>query len=233
MQKRCEQCERVFLKPKSNSLRYWATRKYCSHECYAKNVSRIMKGHETSEKTRKKISMANKGQKPSPLAIQHSVMARKGKPAWNKNKPAPWAKGLPQAFKKGHVPANTGLPMLPRVKAKLREAHLGKFGELSGNWKGGLSANRIIYSRRRQGRLQVAQGSHTSEQWELLKAKHGFMCLCCKLEEPRIILTKDHIIPVAKGGSNGIENIQPLCQSCNSRKYVMAIDYSRKITYAI
>ena len=31
--------------------------------------------------------------------------------------------------------------------------------------------------------------------------------------------TKDHVIPISKGGHNTKENIVPACQSCNNKKY--------------
>jgi 5-methylcytosine-specific restriction endonuclease McrA len=74
-------------------------------------------------------------------------------------------------------------------------------------------ANRMYYLRK-----SGAVGSFTLGEWETLKKQYGFICLICGKSEPVIKLTKDHIIPLSKGGSNFIENIQPLCLSCNCRK---------------
>lgn len=41
--------------------------------------------------------------------------------------------------------------------------------------------------------------------------------LCGKILTPETV-TVDHIVPVAKGGTNALENLQPLCQHCNSVK---------------
>lgn len=67
-------------------------------------------------------------------------------------------------------------------------------------------------------------------EWEQLKKQYKNKCLCCGRSEPDIALTVDHIQPVVTGGSNLLDNIQPLCKPCNSRKFTKIIDY--RLTYA-
>jgi hypothetical protein len=64
-------------------------------------------------------------------------------------------------------------------------------------------------------RKKNAEGAHTLEQWKTLLAFFDGKCPCCGKKR---VLTRDHIIPLNKGGTNWITNIQPLCRSCNASK---------------
>lgn len=81
--------------------------------------------------------------------------------------------------------------------------------------------------RLRHYREKSAPGSHTLGEWELLKKQYGYCCPSCGKCEPEIKLTEDHIVPIIKGGSNYIENIQPLCRSCNCSKHTKTINYGK------
>lgn len=74
--------------------------------------------------------------------------------------------------------------------------------------------------------LRENGGKHTNMQWVRLKARYHYRCVRC-LQPESIVgqLTKDHIIPIAKGGTDNISNIQPLCRSCNSSKGTNVSDY--------
>ena len=70
-------------------------------------------------------------------------------------------------------------------------------------------------------------GRHTKRQWLDKLAQYVLCPGCgCKWEEIplrpdkryRFVWTKDHIVPLSAGGSDNIENIQPLCYRCNSSK---------------
>ena len=80
----------------------------------------------------------------------------------------------------------------------------------------------VVYNNNRKARVRGGGGGFTIEQWLELCELCGYVCLSCSLNLP---LTVDHIKPVSKGGSSFIQNIQPLCQSCNARKKDSEVDY--------
>ncbi len=71
---------------------------------------------------------------------------------------------------------------------------------------------------RRRARIKGAEGSYSNKEWIDLVDACGHRCAHCGRQEPEIKLTVDHIIPISKGGTNYISNIQPLCGPCNSSK---------------
>jgi hypothetical protein len=83
---------------------------------------------------------------------------------------------------------------------------------------------------RRRARKLKAGGNFTAQEWRDLKAFYNHTCLCCGKQEPEIKLSPDHVKALADGGSNSIDNIQPLCKLCNERKYTKHIDY-RPLTH--
>lgn len=144
--------------------------------------------------------------------------------AWNKGKKLPytvWMKGKKhtEIAKEKNRAAHLGRKLTEEHKKKISEANSG---EKAYQWKGGIN-----YVIARRARLRGAVGSHTQTEWAELKKQYNYMCLCCKQQEPFVKLSEDHIVPLSMGGSNHIENIQPLCGPCNSRKYTSSMDYRK------
>lgn len=59
-----------------------------------------------------------------------------------------------------------------------------------------------------------AEGSFTREELIGLLSTFGGRCLWCHSIHPGV----DHVVPLKLGGPNFIDNLQPLCLSCNTRK---------------
>lgn len=73
-----------------------------------------------------------------------------------------------------------------------------------------------IGGRKRAERIQIARekATHTKAEWEELRDYFEGCCICGETEN----ICKDHIKPIYQGGSDGVENLQPLCARCNSSK---------------
>lgn len=89
-------------------------------------------------------------------------------------------------------------------------------------WKQSNPDRVLTINRARAARKQNAPGSHTTDQWLYLCMWFGNCCVCCGITDK---LTADHVMPLSRGGSNSIDNLQPLCGLCNSRKHTQTVDY--------
>ena len=138
----------------------------------------------------------------------------------------PWNKGKKYKIKDtssyGHSAWNKGKKASEETKRKISKNRKGKgSGERQHLWRGGISKTKgygNFYKQRYKARKRGANGYHTQGEWEILKAQYNWTCPFCKRKEPEIKLEQDHVIPLSRGGSDNIENIQPLCRSCNAKK---------------
>lgn len=135
----------------------------------------------------------------------------------------------------GRVPWNKGKKFSEESIEKMRIAHkknptrywLGKKrprGKDNPKWMGGYE-RKLWHNNQRRIKKMGNGGFHTVEEWTILKAQYNWTCPRCHKKEPEIVLSRDHIIPLSKGGSDNIENIQPLCRRCNTIKFTKIIFY--------
>lgn len=66
----------------------------------------------------------------------------------------------------------------------------------------------------RRGRVNGAQGTHTKEQRAELFASYGGRCVYCLSPATDF----DHVVALARGGRNDIDNLAPACEWCNASK---------------
>lgn len=97
--------------------------------------------------------------------------------------------------------------------AKARNSANAKWGNQSDNAK--TRSERLSEARKK--------GTHTKQEWHEMR---DFFGECVKCSSPEDIV-KDHIIPIYQGGSDGIDNIQPLCRKCNTAKGPEDKDFRR------
>jgi len=142
-------------------------------------------------------------------------------------------------FQKGHIPYNKGKEMSEEKYEKLKMAGFfePKFGEKSGNWKGGITItkeklnerckyyrqkpeyklkHRIYQSKRVALLNSTDDGTITRESIENMLIEQNHKCNKCGIELDKYHI--DHIIPPKKGGRHTISNIQLLCPKCNILK---------------
>jgi hypothetical protein len=66
-------------------------------------------------------------------------------------------------------------------------------------------------------------GTHTKKEFQ--EMVDFFKGECVKCGDKKSGIVRDHIIPIYQGGSDSIDNLQPLCQNCNVSKGPDNTDY--------
>ena len=164
--KLCIVCGKEFIKPKSCGLPEWKTRrKFCSKEC--------------SDKGKVGKATWNKGIK---TGIIPKTAFKKGEFKYPKT-----------AFKKGQSPWNKDKPMEQELYEKLKDSGFfnPKYGEKSGNWRGGITKlgawirSLSIY---KQWRTSVFQRDNYTCQHCGARSQKG----------KKVIIHADHIKPFYK-----------------------------------
>lgn len=85
------------------------------------------------------------------------------------------------------------------------------------------------YDRTRRARLKNSEGVHTANDVAKILESQCYKCVYCK-KDIRDEYDVDHIIPLAKGGSNWPKNLQCLCPECNGRKWAKCpIDFAQEL----
>lgn len=67
-----------------------------------------------------------------------------------------------------------------------------------------------------RARKRKSDGEHTPAQIQSMLSNQKHKCACCKHKLVKFQI--DHVVPLARGGSNDISNIQLLCPRCNRSK---------------
>lgn len=107
-----------------------------------------------------------------------------------------------------------------------RKKNRKRFNELELEYWRNNPERKAAISHRYRARKTQAGGGFTVQEWRELCTQYDSHCIYPGCE--RTDLHADHVIPVSKGGTSNIDNIQPLCGHHNQVKGGKHIDYRYK-----
>ncbi len=90
---------------------------------------------------------------------------------------------------------------------------------------------RVLLHQRR-ARIEKADGRFTHQEWRELCTSYKWLCGYCETKLTIKTASPDHRIPLARGGTNYIQNIIPSCLPCNLRKHAKTEEEFRALRAA-
>ena len=89
------------------------------------------------------------------------------------------------------------------------------------------------YAHIKRARKRNAKGTHNAQDIARIYENQKGRCAYCKVKVGKNYHV-DHVIPLAKGGSNGKENLQICCPSCNMKKKAKdPVDFAQECGFLI
>jgi 5-methylcytosine-specific restriction endonuclease McrA len=111
------------------------------------------------------------------------------------------------------------------INTKSRKAHPEKTKARVAKWR---AANhpisRMYDARRRAHKLSAPGVPYTAAEFRALCDASSWQCSYCPTVLDVVTVQADHVVPLSRGGSNGIENIAVSCKPCNASKKNLPLD---------
>lgn len=121
--------------------------------------------------------------------------------------------GCVLVFKRRHRKQCPILRAYPKLKYKVfREYYLAK----SKQWCKENPDKALAKKQRRRARLAGCESELSLAEWNEIKRRFNYRCAYCGKSGK---MTRDHVVPLIKGGDDSPLNIVPACWSCNSSKH--------------
>lgn len=190
------------------------------------------------ERNREKFNAYQKELKSRPHVIEKKKAqmkrwynSEKGKVWRDKNRPK---KNIPMALRKRDKVAYKAHERAMSKKRRLANPEKYKDKGNKQYWKNIEHSRKKLresYRRNRAKRIteQIAiraaragaKGNHSIAEWKSVLRHWKRHCAYCGIRLTNQNISRDHRIPLSRGGTNDIRNILPSCLSCNHRKHTM------------
>ena len=119
------------------------------------------------------------------------------------------------------------IPWQQAVVLSAREMIAWQAGETAFTFRGGINRRRQERSSITVNSIVAIKGTPKHNRWESqvpplsnreLFLRDAHLCMYCGKQQPSQYLTRDHLVPISRGGEDTWQNVVTACRACNHLK---------------